>query len=169
MLSLHLYWRSSIWSCIPNPKAWSNSVSTKRQHWAGRSRGRSIGCLHVKYGRWTNQGTLAWKGGGSPSSLPPPKFNSKSPGSHAGWKGRLCSLSSWVGLEGNFSGAFPVQLPGGVRCLQISTHGTHGPVDSGEWTVWNSHHFVASFCGHFFWFQKMFYIYPEAWGKFSPI
>lgn len=38
-----------------------------------------------------------------------------------------------IGLGlGNFSGVFPVQLPRVGRCLQISTHGTHGPVDSGE-------------------------------------
>ena len=114
MLSLHLCWGASIWSCVPNPKAWSNSVSTKRQHWAGRSRGRPIGCLHVKYGRWTNQGTLAWKGGGSPSSLPPPKFNSKIPWKPWWWERKtLIALPIGLGWKVTFQGRFLLNFPGG--------------------------------------------------------
>ena len=113
MLSLHLYWGASIWSCIPNPKAWSNSVSTKRQHWAGGSRSRSFGCLHVKYGRWTNQGTLAWKGGGSPSRIPPPKFNSKIPWKPWWLERKTLSpfLLGWVSVT--FQGRFLLNFRGG--------------------------------------------------------
>ena len=49
-----LSWGASVWF-----KAWS--IPTKRQQWAGGSRGWSTGCLHVKHGRWTNQGTLTWR------------------------------------------------------------------------------------------------------------
>ena len=78
-------------------------------------------------------------------------------------------LSSWVGLEGNFSGAFPVQLPGGRvdvcknQLMELMVNWWSG--GSGEWTAWNPHILWPVFVA-IFWISKMFYITPKLAGNF---